>query len=115
MTPTHKQSTPMPVLLTLAFMLLSMFSSCAKWEHPGRHDSPADFKADVIEEWTGMQLRLMKNATGIPNHAFSRPYAYAGIACWESIAPGIKGQDWVSKKWNGLNGPAIKPHGRKYY
>ncbi|WP_346319952.1 vanadium-dependent haloperoxidase [Chitinophaga sp. YIM B06452] len=105
----------MPVLIALVFTFLLAFNSCAKWDHPRKDESPAGFKADVIEKWTAMQLRLMKNATGIPNHAFSRHYAYAGIAAWESIAPGVRGHEWVTQKWNGLNSLAGKAHHRKYY
>jgi hypothetical protein len=63
-----------------------------------------------------MQLRLMRNATGIANHAFSRHFAYAGVAAFESLRPGLHGQplQW-SDKWNGLTGLPVVNHSKKYY
>ena len=64
---------------------------------------PTPYSSDVLDKWMTMQLRLMRNATGIPNHGFSRPFAYAGIAAFESLKPGMSNQtaQW-SEKWNGL-------------
>jgi hypothetical protein len=63
-----------------------------------------------------MQLRLMRNATGIANHAFSRHFAYAGVAAFESLRPGLlaPGLQW-SDKWNGLTGLPVFNHAKKYY
>ncbi len=63
-----------------------------------------------------MQLRLMRNATGIANHAFSRHFAYAGVVAFESLRPGLPGQSlqW-SDKWNGLTGLPVINHSKKYY
>lgn len=47
------------------------------------------YTSDVAVKWMDMQLRLMRTATGIPNVAFSRPYAYSGIALYESVVPGM--------------------------
>ena len=33
-----------------------------------------------------MQIRLYKDATGIPNVAFARYYAYSGVAALEALA-----------------------------
>lgn len=63
-----------------------------------------------------MQIRLMTNATGIPNHAFSRHFAYAGITALESLAPGLSEGSPLLKKWNGLTGlPSGGNHRRYYY
>jgi hypothetical protein len=59
-----------------------------------------------------LQLRLMKNATGIPNQAFARPFAYSGIAALESLAPGLPAWDY---KWNGLTGLPTSNHTIRYY
>lgn len=73
------------------------------------------YSSEVIEKWMAMQVRLMKNATGIPNQAFSRPYAYSGIAAFESIAHGMPANVLWSRKWNGLTGlPEANPS-MKYY
>ena len=63
-----------------------------------------------------MQLRLMRNATGIPNQGFSRHFAYSGIAAFESLKPGMTNQtaQW-SDKWNGLTGLPVTGQAKKYY
>lgn len=105
---------------TLPFLfLLSFLSACNKWgdfwdHHPDKDDRPTDYPADVIEKWMSLQLRLMKNATGIPNHGFSRPYVYSGIAAWEAIAPGIPSQYW-KRQWNGLTGLPSAGSSKKYF
>jgi hypothetical protein len=77
---------------------------------------PSSYSSDVLDKWMTMQLRLMRNATGIPNHGFSRHFAYAGIAAFESLKPGMSSQtaQW-SDKWNGLTGlPGNLPSKRFY-
>ena len=47
-----------------------------------------------------MQLRLMRDATGIPNVAFSRYYAYSGVTALESLTPGLPKKDALTE--NGM-------------
>lgn len=106
-------------LISAVFAIL-LFTSCNKWEvfkdhFPDKPGSPSSYSSDVIEKWMALQVRLMKNATGIPNHGFSRHYAYSGIAAWESITPGVPQATQWQKKWNGLTGlPQANPS-QKYY
>lgn len=103
---------------TLTVLLTSLvLSSCKKWDdhHPGQPDSPSAYPADVVDKWMLMQLRLMRNATGIPNQGFSRHYAYTGIAALEAIAPGMPEYGAWNKNWNGLTGLPAAGHSKKYY
>ena len=100
------------------FFLLSIviLSGCKKTDIPRNNGPQASFySSDVLDKWMTMQLRLMTNATGIPNQAFSRHYAYAGIAAVESIAPGVHAHNAWSKKWNGLTGLPEADHKKNYY
>ena len=74
------------------------------------------YSSDVLDKWMTMQLRLMRNATGIANHAFARHFGYSGIAAFESLKPGMARQvaEW-SDKWNGLSGLPAPTQARKYY
>ena len=92
----------------IAAMTATLVSSCRK------HDELPPNKvtkhsSEVLDKWITLQLRLMRNATGIPNHAMSRQFAYSGITALEAIAPGLPSNARWTAKWNGLtNLPA--PH-----
>lgn len=63
------------------------------------------YPSDVIDKWLTLELRLFKDAKGIGNGAFARPFAYSGICAYESTDPGMK--SW-KRKYNGLAGlPSI--------
>ena len=108
---------------TIAFLFLSamltfiLLISCQREENAiSQKHKPSYYSSDVLDKWMTMQLRLMRNATGIANHAFSRHFAYAGVAAFESLRPGLLDQDlqW-SDKWNGLTGLPVSNHSKKYY
>ena len=101
------------VILTLT---VSLFS-CIKESVPVVHGKNASsYSSDVIHKWMILQVRLMRNATGIPNQAFSRHYAYSGVAALESLKPGLTGVNnkW-NEKWNGLTGLPVAGHKKHYY
>ncbi len=101
-------------------ILITGFSACQKFgdifdhHNGGKGDKPSSFSSEVIEKWAALQLRLMKNTTGVPNHAFGRHYAYSGVAAWESIAPGMPGYVQLKDQWNGLTG-LPQAHNKKFY
>jgi hypothetical protein len=82
-------------------MAVVCFAGCRK--DPGfRNDLPPFlYSADVIDKWMTLEIRIYKNATGILNGAFARPFAYSGISAYESIDPGLF--SWKNK-YNGLSG-----------
>ena len=95
--------------------------SCQKGDYPTITENtlrgkPTTYSSDVLDKWMTMQLKLMRNATGIPNHGFARHFAYSGIAAFESLKPGMGNQtaQW-SDKWNGLSGLPAPAQARKYY
>jgi hypothetical protein len=93
----------------VTLILILGLSSCHKFDdifnhQPGKGDKPNSYSSEVIRKWAALQVRLMKNATGVPNHAFGRHYAYSGVAAWESIAPGMPGYAQLKSEWNGLTG-----------
>lgn len=77
------------IFLVTAITTSLVFYSCKKDTDQGGPNNK--LSSDVLDKWMTKQLRLMRNATGILNHAFSRPIAYAGITALESIAPGLNG------------------------
>ncbi len=101
----------------VVILSLIMLVSCSK---PGEVNSnshlPLSHSTEVLDKWMTIQLRLMRNATGIANHAMARQYAYSGIAALESLAPALPAhQKWTSK-WNGLTGlPQAMPSNHYYF
>ena len=97
-------------------MIVVLFTQCKKEDGPNHDQRPSNQSSEVIDKWITMQIRLIKNTTGVPNHGFSRHFAYSGVAALESIAPGIHNSQYWRSKWNGLTGlPASTGFGSYYY
>jgi hypothetical protein len=62
------------------------------------------YASDVAIKWMDIQLRLMRTATGIPNNAFARPYAYSGIVLYEAVVHGMPSYQSLQGQLNGLSG-----------
>lgn len=100
----------------ILFLLILFLFSCKKSDNPGSNNEQASsYSSEVLDKWITVQLRLMRNATGIPNHAFARYYSYSGVAAFESLAPGIPGNSVWRSKWNGLTGLPPAGHSKDYY
>jgi hypothetical protein len=98
--------------LSLLLLIIS-FTSCNKLDNGFRNEPGAhDFSSDVIDKWFTLEVRIYKNATGIANGAFARPFAYSGISAYESIDPGTA--SWKNK-YNGLSGLPETEKFKKYY
>ena len=101
--------------IAVCVILLCGITSCKKTEVPlsQNAESSSDLllnknasqcSSEVIDKWITMQLRLDRDAVGIPNVAFFRYCAYSGIAALESLTPGLPQKEVLSDKWNGLTG-----------
>jgi hypothetical protein len=106
-----KKSVTLRMLFFIALISSSLFS-CQKTADSSINNSnnsslniynnAAQYSSVVIDKWITMQLRLMRDAVGIPNVAFARYYAYSGIAAFEAqAAPDLTNASF-SSKWNGL-------------
>lgn len=101
----------------IAIVLGSLFlASCKKHEslEEKNHHASA-YGSEVLDKWMTLQLRLMRNTTGVANQAFSRHFAYTGVAALESLAPGIPAYSSWRNKWNGLTGLPIAGNSKDYY
>jgi hypothetical protein len=94
-------------------LAIGCFTGCRKSDNDfGGELSPHDFSSDVLDKWFTLEIRIYKDATGIGNGAFARPFAYSGISAYESIDPG---QASWRNKYNGLSGLPRTERSRKYY
>jgi hypothetical protein len=73
------------------------------------------YSSEVAIKWMNMQLRLMAATTGVANVAFSRPFAYSGIALYEAVVPGMPSDNSLAGKLNGLTGLPQTEHGAAYH
>jgi hypothetical protein len=108
----NRQSIASFILVSLTSILL--LSSCKKDIDRDNHQS-SKYSSEVLDKWMAMQVRLIKNTTGVANHAFTRHFAYSGIAALESLAPGMPAHSRWSEVWNGLAGLPVPDPSVKYY
>jgi hypothetical protein len=107
----------MTAIFLVAFTSMLLLLSCGKDNLRTVHkDHGSGHSWEVLDKWMSLQLRLIKNTTGVPNQAFSRHFAYSGIAAFESLSPGLTGVDkkW-SDQWNGLTGLPVAANGQHYF
>jgi hypothetical protein len=102
-------------MLPVAFIIILLVSSCSKTDEVSSKRKPSSYSSDVIQKWMTIQMRLMRNATGIPNHGLARHFAYTGVAAMESLEPALHGKQSWTNKWNGLTGLPASSHSKDYY
>jgi hypothetical protein len=88
--------------LFFVLIAISCFTNCRKRGIEFRDElSASSYPSDVLDKWLTLEIRLFKDAKGISNGAFARPFAYSGISAFESTDPG---KDSWKDKYNGLAG-----------
>jgi len=74
------------------------------------------FSSDVAIKWMTMQVRQMRNYPGtIGNVAYSRHYAYSGIALYEAVVAGMPAYQSIASQLNGLSGLPQAAPGHAYH
>ncbi len=101
----------MVYMLMCFVMAIVSFTGCRK--EPGFNTDfpPSRYSSDVIDKWMTLEIRFYKDATGIGNGAFARPFAYSGISAYESIDPGLL--SW-KQQYNGLTNLPETEKSKKY-
>ncbi|MEP7196076.1 MAG: vanadium-dependent haloperoxidase [Saprospiraceae bacterium] len=54
-------------------------------------NSASDYKSDVAIDWVNLQRDLVKTTPGFSPPVAARAYAYAALALYETVRPGIRG------------------------
>ena len=107
--------------VSYVFVFILFFSSCQKQvstpalpeeistaannqNKHGHLKQTKTFSSDVATRWMNMQIELMRKTTTVGNVAFSRHYAYSGIALYESVVPGMPAYQSIARQLNGLSG-----------
>ena len=71
----------MKKIYVLALTLIVL--SCKK--NPSDYPQTRQVDASLVKDWIAVQLRLIRNTTGVTHVAYSRPFAYSGIAMYSSL------------------------------
>jgi hypothetical protein len=86
-------------------LFICAFSSCTECEepvtgclYPGPCNQLSKIGADVAVDWVKMQRQLVQSTTGYTSPVAARAYAYAMLAMYESIVPGMDS----NKSYSGL-------------
>lgn len=101
-------------LALLAGTLLT--SGCSHDADPSQPVSPAaeGYPADVATKWADVQLNLIKNGSGFTPPVASRALGYAGVALYETVAPGIAGSQSLAGQLTGLPALPQPEAGQRY-
>ncbi|HEY6953900.1 MAG TPA: hypothetical protein VI385_01590, partial [Flavisolibacter sp.] len=66
------------------FLFVTVFSLCSCGKLPLDHAHIAH-EEGLIKDWIGLQLQLIRNTTGVPHVAYSRHFAYTGLALYGAM------------------------------
>jgi hypothetical protein len=92
-------------LLALSFVLLTLIACKKKDESPNsQSQQTATFSSDVVVRWLNQQLNMFRLplATGAAAPSADRAFAYAGIALYEAVVPGMPSNRSLSGQLNGF-------------
>ena len=96
-------------VLIIAFVL----SSCQKG-YPG-FPSQAKNDSRLITDWIGLHLRVIPKTTGVTHIAYSRHFAYTGIALYESLVKGAPHYKSIAGRLNGNVIMPVSPKGNSIF
>lgn len=88
----------------LAVQCKKEYSWKEKSNNKGKQPLTKTYSADLAVQWMNLMLEFFKAApTATGNAAFSRHYAYTGIALYESVVPGMPANRSLVGQLNGLD------------
>jgi hypothetical protein len=92
----------------LAFMLfMSVLQGCRKEPgsevvNPGQSTTADKLPADVAQQWSAMQLFLIRNTAGFTPPVAARAIGYGGLALYEAVVPGMPANQSMAGRLNNL-------------
>lgn len=86
------------MILIFASVML-VISSCAKYKQ--EEITASKHEAKLLPDWIGLHLRLIRNTTGVSHPAYTRHFAYTGVALYETVAAAEKKNKSIASQLNG--------------
>ena len=93
-----------------------LLSGCSHDAEQPEPVSPATetYTADVATKWADAELRLIKDGTGFSPPVASRALAYAGVALYETVVPGMPAYQSLAGQLTGLTAVPKPEAGLRY-
>ncbi|MBF9143970.1 vanadium-dependent haloperoxidase [Hymenobacter properus] len=94
------------VLRRLPLALLPALAACSSSDTTEPADpSPATatYRAGVAVSWLNLEMKLARTTPVNTTNALGRPFAYAGVAGYEAVMPGMAGYRSLAGQLNGLS------------
>ena len=102
------------ILLALLTVPVLM-TSCGKAKEVEPQPVTINHSANLITDWIGMQLQVIRNTSGVTHVAYSRHFAYTGVALYEALVLGDKRYQSVASQLNGLTDLPVPPAGKPIF
>ncbi|MGZ8516645.1 MAG: vanadium-dependent haloperoxidase [Chitinophagaceae bacterium] len=96
-------------LILIAFVLSSCNKDSPGFPGPGKNDSR------LITDWIGLHLQVIRNTTGVTHIAYSRHFAYTGVALYESLVKGAPHYKSIASRLNGNVAMPALPKGNSIF
>lgn len=104
------------IFLLISILWLGFLQSCKEdLAEPVVNFKTSDFNADVAIEWFNLERTLVKSTPGFSPPVAARSYAYASLALYESVVPGIRDMRSYSGLISGYTNQNIKTELGKDY
>jgi hypothetical protein len=102
--------------ITLCTLLVvSLIAGCLKRESMIKESGMKAENSDLVKDWITVQLLVIKNTSGVQHIAYSRHFAYTGIALYEALVNGDNRYRSIAGQLNaGIQIPEV-PNGKPLY
>ena len=100
-------------LLIMAFTMIML--SCETTDGVITDAAFKNQNSALVKDWITLHLRVIKNTTGVTHVAYSRHFAYTGIAMYESLVPGDNKYTSIAGSLNGDLALPEPPQGKPLY
>ena len=105
-------------ILTLSTLFIAVFligSACNKEAVAANVKYPVEkFPGRLVSDWIRLHNRIIRNTTGVTHVAYTRHFAYTGVALYESLVHGDPHYVTLAAQLNGL-GTLPAPELTKHY
>lgn len=101
------------ILLALSFLIAAL--SCGKTEDPLYPSPLHNQKSELIQTWIDLHLKVIKNTSGVSHVAYSRHFAYTGVAVYEALVHGDPQYKSIATSLNGGLQLPQPPQGKPLY